>query len=152
VLTAKITRSRKSGGGITATIPVWVKPSVGADVTSSREDENVVTLTSRHGAKEKSGPFRTAPSISRERGLTSSRPGSRPWLLRNAELDDALGGDLDLFARGRVAANACLAVHEDELTDAGITRSCSSLLVGESRQVIEELRRDPLRGARGLRR
>jgi hypothetical protein len=44
-LTARITRSRKTGGGITATIPVWVKPSIGGEVTSSREGENVVKLT-----------------------------------------------------------------------------------------------------------
>jgi len=44
-LTAKITRSRKLGGGITATIPAWVKPSIGAELSSSRENENVVKLT-----------------------------------------------------------------------------------------------------------
>ena len=43
-LTAKITRSRKLGGGITATIPAWVKPSIGADLGSSREEENTVRL------------------------------------------------------------------------------------------------------------
>jgi hypothetical protein len=43
-LTAKITRSRKLGGGITATIPVWVKPSVGANLGASREDENTLRL------------------------------------------------------------------------------------------------------------
>lgn len=43
-LTAKITRSRKSGGGITATVPAWVKPSIGADVSTSREEENTVRL------------------------------------------------------------------------------------------------------------
>ncbi len=43
-LTARITRSRKLGGGITATIPAWVKPSIGGELTSSRENENVVKL------------------------------------------------------------------------------------------------------------
>jgi hypothetical protein len=43
-LTAKITRSRKLGGGITATIPAWVKPSIGVDLGSSREEENTVRL------------------------------------------------------------------------------------------------------------
>jgi hypothetical protein len=43
-LTAKITRSRKMGGGIAATIPAWVKPSVGAELASSRETENTVRL------------------------------------------------------------------------------------------------------------
>ena len=43
-LTARITRSRKLGGGITATIPAWVKPSIGAELGSSRENENVVKL------------------------------------------------------------------------------------------------------------
>ncbi len=44
-LTAKITRSKKAGGGIAATIPAWVKPSVGAELVSSQEGENVVKLT-----------------------------------------------------------------------------------------------------------
>ena len=43
-LTAKITRSRTLGGGIEATIPAWVKPSIGGEVRSFREDENVVKL------------------------------------------------------------------------------------------------------------
>ena len=43
-LTAKITRSRKVGGGIAATIPAWVKPSIGAELGSSREIENTVRL------------------------------------------------------------------------------------------------------------
>lgn len=43
-LTARISRSRKVGGGITATIPAWVKPSIGAELGSSRENENVVKL------------------------------------------------------------------------------------------------------------
>lgn len=44
-LTARITRSRKMGGGITATIPAWVKPSIGGEVATSHEAENVVKLT-----------------------------------------------------------------------------------------------------------
>ncbi|MEP6995338.1 MAG: hypothetical protein ABI968_12505 [Acidobacteriota bacterium] len=43
-LTAKITRSRKLGGGITATIPAWVKPSIGANLGGSRNEENTVRL------------------------------------------------------------------------------------------------------------
>jgi hypothetical protein len=43
-LTAKITRSRKAGGGISATIPAWVKPSVGADAGASREEVNTVRM------------------------------------------------------------------------------------------------------------
>lgn len=43
-LTAKITRSRKMGGGIAATIPAWVKPSIGAELGTSRENENTVRL------------------------------------------------------------------------------------------------------------
>jgi len=43
-LTAKITRSRTLGGGITATIPAWVKPSIGAEVGTKREEENVVRM------------------------------------------------------------------------------------------------------------
>ncbi len=43
-LTAKITRSRKLGGGIAATIPAWVRPSVGAEAGRSREEENTVKM------------------------------------------------------------------------------------------------------------
>ena len=43
-LTAKIRRSRKAGGGITATIPAWVRPSVGGNLEGSRDDENTVRL------------------------------------------------------------------------------------------------------------
>jgi hypothetical protein len=43
-LTAKITRSKKAGGGIAATIPAWVKPSVGAETERGREEENTVKM------------------------------------------------------------------------------------------------------------
>jgi hypothetical protein len=43
-LTAKITRSKKYGAGITATIPAWVKPSIGAEAGVSRSDENTVKM------------------------------------------------------------------------------------------------------------
>lgn len=43
-LTAKIGRSKKYGAGITATIPVWVKPSIGAEAGTSRNEENTVKL------------------------------------------------------------------------------------------------------------
>jgi len=43
-LTARITRSTKASGGISATIPAWVKPSVGADVSRTREEDNTVRL------------------------------------------------------------------------------------------------------------
>jgi hypothetical protein len=43
-LTAKITRSKKYGAGITATIPVWVKPSIGGEAGTSRVDENTVKM------------------------------------------------------------------------------------------------------------
>ena len=72
-------------------------------------------------------------------------------LLRDAELHDALGGNLDLFAGGRIAAHARLAVDQDELTDTRDREAVLRFLVGERRQVIEELRRDPLRRAGGLR-
>jgi hypothetical protein len=43
-LTAKITRSKKYGAGITATIPAWVRPSIGAEAGTSRTDENTVKM------------------------------------------------------------------------------------------------------------
>jgi len=43
-LTAKITRSRKISGGIAATIPAWVRPSLGVDAGRTAGDENTVRL------------------------------------------------------------------------------------------------------------
>ena len=43
-LTARIARSRKLGGGITATFPSIVKPSLGVDVRTNREEENTLRL------------------------------------------------------------------------------------------------------------
>jgi hypothetical protein len=43
-LTAKITRSRKLGGGITATFPSVLKPSLGVDVGKSLEEENTLHM------------------------------------------------------------------------------------------------------------
>jgi hypothetical protein len=43
-LTAKITRSRKLAGGITATIPAWVRPSLGGEAGKASENENTVRL------------------------------------------------------------------------------------------------------------
>jgi hypothetical protein len=43
-LTAKITRSRTISGGIAATIPAWVRPSLGAEAGRTAADENTVKL------------------------------------------------------------------------------------------------------------
>ncbi len=43
-LTAKITRSRTHSGGVAATIPAWVKPSIGAELARAAEDENTVRM------------------------------------------------------------------------------------------------------------
>jgi hypothetical protein len=43
-LTAKITRSRTLSGGITATIPAWVRPSLGVEAGRTAADENTVKL------------------------------------------------------------------------------------------------------------
>ena len=43
-LTAKLTRSRKLGGGITATFPSVLKPSLGIDAGKSLEEENTLHL------------------------------------------------------------------------------------------------------------
>jgi hypothetical protein len=43
-LTAKITRSRHVGGGITATFPSWLKPSLGVEARDTRDDENTLRL------------------------------------------------------------------------------------------------------------
>ncbi len=43
-LTAKITRSRTQSGGIAATIPAWVKPSIGGELNRKSEDENTVRM------------------------------------------------------------------------------------------------------------
>lgn len=43
-LTAKITRSRTLSGGISATIPAWVRPSLGVEAGKQSEDENTIKL------------------------------------------------------------------------------------------------------------
>ena len=43
-LTARITRSRTLSGGIAATIPAWVRPSLGVEAGRATEDENTVKL------------------------------------------------------------------------------------------------------------
>jgi len=43
-LTAKITQSRTLSGGITATIPAWVRPSLGVEAGKATEGENIVRL------------------------------------------------------------------------------------------------------------
>ena len=43
-LTARITRSRTLAGGISATIPAWVRPSLGVEAARATEDENTVKL------------------------------------------------------------------------------------------------------------
>ena len=43
-LTAKITRSRTLSGGIRATVPAWVRPSLGVEARRTGEDENVVRM------------------------------------------------------------------------------------------------------------
>jgi hypothetical protein len=43
-LTAKIARSRTLAGGITATIPVWVRPSIGGELSRKTEQENTVRM------------------------------------------------------------------------------------------------------------
>ncbi len=45
--------------------------------------------------------------------------------LGDAELDDAFGGNLDLFTGGRVAANPSLPIHQDEFAQA---RECECVL------------------------
>jgi hypothetical protein len=43
-LTAKITRSRTLSGGIAATMPAWVRPSLGVEAGRTSADENTVKL------------------------------------------------------------------------------------------------------------
>ena len=43
-LTAKITRSRTLSGGISATIPAWVRPSLGVEAGKVTAGENTVRL------------------------------------------------------------------------------------------------------------
>jgi hypothetical protein len=42
--TANITRSRTLAGGIAATIPAWVEPSIGAELARTVDDENTVRM------------------------------------------------------------------------------------------------------------
>ena len=58
--------------------------------------------------------------------------------LGHAELHDLLGLDLDDFAGGRVATLASLAVHEDELAEAGEREGVLRVLVGEGGDDLED--------------
>src|SRR4051812_40879408 len=50
--------------------------------------------------------------------------------LGHAELHHLLGGDLDRFAGGGIAAHARLAVHQDQLAEAGKGEAVLGMLVG----------------------
>ena len=51
--------------------------------------------------------------------------------LGDAELDDALGRDLNLFPGGRIAADAGGTIHQDELAEPGQGESILGVLVGQ---------------------
>ena len=65
--------------------------------------------------------------------------------LRHAELHDTLGRDLDLFASGRVASDARLAVHEHQLAQTGERETVFGILVSEVSDGLENLDRLTLR-------
>jgi hypothetical protein len=58
--------------------------------------------------------------------------------LSHAELHDLLSLDLDGFAGGRVATEASLAVHEDELAEAREREGVLRVLVGEASDDLED--------------
>jgi hypothetical protein len=58
--------------------------------------------------------------------------------LRDAELHDALGFDLDRFASGGIAAHACLAVDQHELAETGQRESILGVLVRELRDELQD--------------
>ena len=59
----------------------------------------------------------------------------------HAELHDALGLDLDGFARGRVATDSRLAVHQHQLAETGQREGVLGVFVGEFRDEFENLSR-----------
>src|SRR3990172_8311 len=64
-------------------------------------------------------------------------------LLRDPRLDDGLGGNLDLLARGRIASQARLALLDDQLhhpREHELARA-PQLLLGQRVQLVEELPR-----------
>jgi len=61
--------------------------------------------------------------------------------LGHAELDHALGGDLDGFARGRITADASFAVDELQLAETGNGEVILGLLVSELNDRLNDLRR-----------
>ena len=67
--------------------------------------------------QRKRHPERVRVPVGKELSLLGAEDGVLGGL-GDAELHDALGRDLDLFAGGRVAADAGLAVHQDELAEA----------------------------------
>jgi len=70
--------------------------------------------------------------------------GSEDRILRrlgDAELDDALGGDLDGFAGLGIAADACGAIFQHELADTGQGEGVLGVLVGKRGQMIQDFGR-----------
>ena len=57
--------------------------------------------------------------------------------LGHAELHDLLGGDLDLGARGRIAADAGLAVHQNQLANAREGEGVLGVLVSDAQQSVD---------------
>src|SRR6185369_16637770 len=57
----------------------------------------------------------------------------------DAELDDALGRNLNLLAGGRVAADAGFAIHEHQFAEARKSEGVLCVFVREVRDMIEDL-------------
>ena len=57
---------------------------------------------------------------------------------RDAELHDFFRGDLDGFARGRVAADARLAVHEHQLAETGQGEAVFGILVNTQKRAMSK--------------
>src|SRR5262249_37213976 len=60
--------------------------------------------------------------------------------LGDAELEHRLGRNLDLFAGLRIAALACLALHDPELANTGKREALARFLVGQHRDLLEHAR------------
>src|SRR4029434_10507026 len=86
----------------------------------------------RFACKKKAAPPGTASFEPKREDLLLDSEDRVLRLLRDAKLDHPLRGNLDLFARGRVATHARLPIDEHELSDARDREAVLRFLVGES--------------------
>ena len=102
------------------------------------------------GVGQKKGTLRIQSALMMKKELLGAQDGVFGGL-GDAEFHDALGGDLDGFAGGRIAAHARFAVDQDELAQTRQGEGVLGVLVSQIRNELENLGRGFLGNAVFLR-